>query len=71
MQAPITDWAAKNPGKFTLAQKREGLKLFFEDIAKKDASGYPKQIWKTYKKRQAGFTDDVANEALLKEYPGA
>ena len=67
----IADWATKNAGKLTLEKKREGLKLFFEDIAKKESSGYPKQIWSYYRKSQAGFTDDVANEALLKEYPGA
>ena len=66
----IREWAAKNQGDVTLEQKREGLKLYYAEIAKKEAGGYPKFLWNKYRPTQAGFTDDVANEALLKGYPG-
>ena len=66
----IREWAAKNQGDVTLAQKREGLKLYYAEIAKKEAGGYPKFLWNKFRPTQAGFTDDVANEALLKAYPG-
>ena len=55
--------------KMPTSEKREFLREWYRLMAKRKQGGLPDTFWKDYRQNLAGFTDDVINEDLLKEYP--
>ena len=48
-----------------MEQKREALTAWYEELAKGPDSRLPRNFVKGYRRSQAGFTDDVMDQALL------
>ena len=53
----------------TMTEKREYLKEYYRLSSQKKQGGLPKPHWEDFKSSDAGFTDDVLEEALLQDYP--
>ena len=55
--------------RFTVEEKREALRVWYDELAKGPDSALPKTFKDSFRKSKAGFTDDAIDQTLLEGPP--